>query len=292
VSQAQIGKLEALLARVQRRAAEPRVVAVAAAVAEVAPAAHPVEDAIPAPAPVVEVLRAAPPAPPVAVHVAEPAEEDLESTQQREVPSRKSPARTEAEIVVEVEVQAATPDIVVAVPVEEVPAPAPIPEATESRERLVAASPVVERSPSVPEMDIPVAPAPEPEPAPEIVAQVIEEVADVEEVEEAPISSRRPVAPEPEERLAEMAFGAAEPQPPRHTPPPESGRLPAAPEVEFEGDVTGVRSASKPPASVDIVPEATVANIAASDAVADIVGQPKPALPLTFVAALDASIAL
>jgi len=186
---------------------------------------------------------------------------------------------TEAEIVVEVEVQASTTDTVLAVPVEEIQ----VPEATESRERLVAAEPAAVE---------PVVAEREPEAAPELIASV--EEAEIEEVEEAPASSRRPVAPQPEERLAEMAFGAEEPQPARHTPPPESGRLPAAPagEAEFEGDVTGVHEASKPASAVAIVPELYGADIAPSDAVADVVGQAKLPPPATFLAALDASIAL
>jgi hypothetical protein len=220
--------------------------------------------------------------------------DDLESTQQRSVPSRSAPMRTEADIVVEVEVQATTQETVVAVPVDEVAAPA----ALESRERLVAAEPAataVETAES--------APAPEPEPSP-ILAVQIEEVAEEVEVEEAPASSRRPVAPPPEERLDEMAFGSVEPEPPRHTPPPESGRLPAAPEVEFDGDITGVRNASRsahPPAesaapapapAIAIVPEATIADLSANDAVADVVSPARAPEPTTFVGVLDQSIAL
>ena len=240
-----ISKLEALLDRVRARAGEPRVLAL-----------------------------------PVAEEV-----EDLESTQQRRVPSRGA-QMTEPEIVVEVEVQASTTDTVLAVPVEEIQ----VPEATESRERLVAAEPVAVE---------PVAAEREPEAAPELIASIEEaEVEEVEEAEEAPASSRRPVAPQPEERLAEMAFGAEEPQPARHTPPPESGRLPAAPAgaVEFEGDVTGVHEASKPAShgAVAIVPELYGADLslAPSDTVADVVGHAKQPPPATFLAALDASIAL
>jgi hypothetical protein len=251
VSKAQISRLEALLDRVRVRAAEPR----------------PTQAVVVAVATAAETIVPEPLAPPPVEAV-----EDLETTQQRPVPSRTGPTRTESEIVMEVEVQDSTQDTVLAVPVEEVA----VPEATESRERLVAAEPVIERVPGVPD---------EPEAAPEIIASV-------EDVEEAPVSSRRPVAPQPEERLAEMAFGSEEPQPARHTPPPESGRLPAAPAIEFEGDVTGVHEASKPAAPVEIVPEATVADLRPSDAVADMVGQARAPAPTTFVAALDASIAL
>ena len=246
-----ISRLEALLNRVRTRAGEPRAAQTAAAHEPVAPA--PV-----APPPVEEV-------------------EDLETTQARPVP-RQAEGRTNPDIVVEVEVQTSTQDTVLAVPVEEIQ----VPEATESRERLVAAEPVAVESVAA-----------EPEPSPEIIASV-------EEIEEAPASSRRPVAPQPEERLAEMAFGTEEPQPARHTPPPESGRLPAAPSVsgesaaEFDGDVTGVREASKAAAS-QIVPEVAVAygaDIGPSDTVADVVGQARQPASMTFVAMLDASIAL
>jgi hypothetical protein len=92
------------------------------------------------------------------------------------------------------------------------------------------------------------------------VAEVVDEAdvesidASAEEEEPAPSSSRRPVTSPPsgdaERGLAELAFGE-EPQqsPAMHTPPPESGRLPAAPPVEFDMDVTGVREAAKMPGS-------------------------------------------
>jgi hypothetical protein len=283
-----LARLEALLTRVRSRATEPRI-------APAITAAPPV-DAQP------EVVAAAPvaaaaPAPPPVFALDEPTE-DLESTQQRSVPSRSAPMRTEADIVVEVEVQATTQETVVAVPVDEVPAPA----ALESRERLVAAEPAATL--------VEPAPAAEPEPSPTLAVQIEEPVEELvpelipeaEQVEEAPASSRRPVAPPPEERLEEMAFGSVEPEPPRHTPPPESGRLPAAPEVEFDGDITGVRNAPRsahPPAAapapapvIAIVPEATIAELSANDAVADVVSPAHAPAPTTFVGVLDQSIAL
>jgi hypothetical protein len=71
---------------------------------------------------------------------------------------------------------------------------------------------------------------------------------EVTEEEPAPSSSRRPISPPAAEEIAETAFGADDlAAPPRHTPPPESGRLPAAPElapvidVDDEAqDITGV----------------------------------------------------
>ena len=284
-----ISRLEALLARVRTRAAEPRPVAtvIAAAPATIieAPPIHA--------APVAEAAAArdagAPPVGTPVFELEEPVEE-LETTQSRPVPQRAAPMVTETDIVMEVEVQTTTQETVLAVPVEEAVAPEP----TESRERLVAAEPVS------------AAPAPEGEAPPVVAIQVVEEQVEeislepaVEEAEEAPVSSRRPVAPPPEERLEEMAFGSAEPEPPRHTPPPESGRLPAAPEpeLEFDGDITGVRSATKsahpaPPAAVALLPEATIAELAPSEEVADVVGTPQAPVPTTFLGVLDQSLAL
>jgi hypothetical protein len=254
-----VAKLEALLARIQTRAAEPRVSRV-------------------------ELGSAVPPA---EVQVVADAQEDVETMI---APVRHQPAMTDPEIVMEVEVQASTQDAVLAVPVEETL----VPEALESRERLVAAEPVAPEpatvetiAPGAIEDEPTVAIAVEPEPPPELTAEAAELISE-EDIEEAPVSSRRAVAAQPEERLAEMAFGAEEPRPPRHTPPPESGRLPAAPAAEYDGDVTGVREAPKP----EIVPEVTLADVAASDVVADVLGQPKPLAPPTFLAALDASLAL
>jgi hypothetical protein len=118
-------------------------------------------------------------------------------------------------------------------------------------------------------------------------------------LEAAPASSRRPV--EPEEQLADMAFGPGAPQPPRHTPPPESGRLPAAPPDEFDdADVTGVRDATAlangdEPAgrrAEPIVPEATHPVLAATSDVADVVGPPPRFVPKTFAELLEATLSL
>src|SRR6185437_16720296 len=112
-------------------------------------------------------------------------------------------------------------------PSEPPPARAPL----ESRERISVAAPPMD--PQVAEPIAARAPAAESGPSIEQVEVLGEQEEDAgiagdedEELEEAPASSRRPVAPA-EERLADLAFGAEEPQPPRHTPPPNSGRLPA-----------------------------------------------------------------
>ena len=247
-----IAKLEALLARVVSRAGEPRARPLAVA-AGVAPVAA--QELIE----VDEVDEATIPPPPLAPH--------------------RAPAMTETDVVMEVDVvQETAADTVIGVAAEEVV----IAESLDSRERLVAAAPVT--------LAAVVAEVPPPELLDESPPEIL---AAVEEVEEAPLSSRRPVAPEPEERLADMAFGAEEPSPPRHTPPPESGRLPAAPAVEFDADVTGVREATPiVPRSRELVPEATRAELAPSDAVADLVGAAQRFAPATFAALLDASLAL
>jgi hypothetical protein len=341
-----IARLEALLERVRTRAAQPRLAAAPARAPEPpraqeptpaqarmpapalmpaltpaptftrAPEPEPAPTRAPAPPPA-QAHAPAPPAPaptrdpitvpPPAFVLDEPVD-DLETTQSRAIPSRPQPARTDADIVVDVDVQASTHETVLAVPVED----AAIPEPLDSRERLVAAEPAVEPvaepaielpTDAVIEMTSP-QPAvevvePEPEPAPEVVSSEEtlspEQVEEVEEIEEAPASSRRPLAPPAGERLEEMAFGAVEPEPPRHTPPPESGRLLAAPEVEFDGDITGVRdskSAHPPVTPEALVPEATLASLGPSDDVAAVTGAPKPPAPATFLAVLEASLAL
>jgi len=274
-----IGKLEALLARIRSRAAEPRKAAptAAAAVAE-----SPARTEAPRPMQAVD----------EEITLAQPA-------------ARSSRAATEADIVLEVEVQEVTGDTVIGVPVEEVMAP----EALGSRERLVAAEPIAAEPSELPAAELPDRGPPVEEMGPEILADE-SDVEETAEIEEAPLSSRRPVGPQPEERLAEMAFGAEE-EPPRHTPPPESGRLPAAPAVEFDGDVTGVReatpiapvhaqeeeasplrAAAAPTPTRELVPEATHATLPIGDGVAEIIGEAQGFQPSSFAALLDASLAL
>jgi hypothetical protein len=180
-----------------------------------------------------------------------------------------------------------------------------VPVAAESRERLVAAAPVAAEAAA--DLAPPVEATPtklESLPAGEIeAAEVPVEVpVEEEEDEQAPVSSRRPVAAEPEERLAQMAFGHDEPAPaPLHTPPPESGRLPAAPVVDdYDGDTTGVReaqpvvlqAAAVPPPVHALVPDETRPTIGPSRDVADVVGDAQRFAPSTFVELLDATLAL
>jgi hypothetical protein len=200
-------------------------------------------------------------------------------------------------------------------------------DTSESRERLVAAHPAVDLGPDglaapqssaemmaagavdvevlAAEEDIQEAPHDSLVPEADVEDVSHETLAAEQDVEEAPISSRRPVEPPAEQKLADMAFGEVEPRPPRHTPPPESGRLRAAPPAaDFDGEVTGVREApvAAPPETVaaaprsrptpGLAPQATTASLEASDAVAEVVTSAQAFGPTTFVALLDASLAL
>jgi hypothetical protein len=256
-----IATLEALLARVRSRAAEPREARRSQAVLSPAPGAAPAAmPSEPPPSDEIDAVTIPPEAPPL----------------QPAAPMRAA-LPTEADVVVEVDVlQEAAGDTVIGITAEEA-APG---ESPGSRERLVAAERAMR---VVAELPAPESARGKPSDPPPVV----------EPVEEPPVSSRRAVAPE-EERISDMAFGAEESSPPLHTPPPESGRLPAAQtQVDQDADVTGVREAP-PMASraLDLVPEATRADLVALDAVADMVGEAQRFAPATFAALLDASLAL
>ncbi len=128
------------------------------------------------------------------------------------------------------------------------------------------------------------------------------------EPEQPPVSSRRPVGPEPEEQIARIAFGT-DAEPPRHTPPPESGQLPtptesdvetslgAAPALEgFEasGDMSALDATTgivRPPPPRLVVLE-THAALPADGEVADMTDAPPFRQPETFVQLLQASLTL
>ena len=195
-----ISRLETLLERIRVRAAQPRATGVRSAAAAPPAQVTPLAQAAPSvheesPAPTVPPPADVPPA-------------DMETTLVQRV---RSPLATEADVVVDVDVQEVSAEAVIDVGADEIV----VAESLESRERLVAAEPVAE-SDAVAEV-VP------PEVLEESPADVL---SAVEEVEEAPLSSRRPVAPQPEERLADMAFGAEEPRPPAAHPP--SGIRPSA----------------------------------------------------------------
>jgi hypothetical protein len=316
-----ISKLEALLSRIRTRAAEPRsgrsAVAAgpapqASTVAVVAPARIAPPTAVVAPpvmvAPSVMVAPPPPafvaPAAPASRGAREPSPEPPPVIQVDEAtlpPPPLTAASGDADFDVEVDHGAGT---------SEPPAVAPsdVQELTDSRERLSAA-PVIPLEPSPAEgADV--------GPAIEAMDERVELANEVNEggiagdeddvIDETPASSRRPVTAPPEERLAELAFGAEEPQPARHTPPPKSGRLPAPPAVEFDADITGVRPAPAMSASDDApAPQSQVEpSVLAAQAVrptfasgtemrvVDVIGQAQSFAPATFLALLDASLSL
>jgi hypothetical protein len=298
-----VSKLESLLARIRGRAAEPRPAASSAAPA-VAPAVARAVPAIVAPPAAPPPAAAAPPpapAPPVAAPVVTRPVQRVEPPptviiDQIEEATLPPPPMASDDFAVDVDMHVSTPP-----PPPMDAAPGSNREPSSSQERLSAAQ----------------APSTEP---PAVMADVADEgpsighgesladeeaLAGEERPEEAPISSRRPVAP-PEERLAELAFGAGEPQPPRHTPPPKSGRLPAPPASEFDADVTGVRDAvALPTAGADVprpaaqasrpavlAPQAARPNLVSEPRVADVIGDAQAFAPSTFFELLDASLSL
>jgi hypothetical protein len=222
-SKQRVAKLEKLLERVLARAAEPRPVQVIAATP--APshtadggAAHAVEPS-PPPKPVEIAKPAPPPLPPPPAPEPEPLEVDLESL----------------------------PEPVIELPRKEVAPPMEALQAQDDRqsiERLKTSPPAAGPSEAEPTLTDD---APHLEVSGEVEAvEVSVEEVEVPMEEPAPSSSRRPLTSPPMEKpLEELAFGEEQP-PAIHTPPPESGKLPAAPElVEFDTDTTGVRDAQK-----------------------------------------------
>jgi hypothetical protein len=175
-------------------------------------------------------------------------------------------------------------------------------ESHDSRERLVAAGPVsVEQvsAQAVAAEPLPVEPvAPVQESTPPLDVTDLDDVVAPEE--EPPISSRRMVVAQADERLAHMAFGSDEPPAPLHTPPPESGRLPATPAADFDPDpdVTGVRDATPllplraQPVAREMAPDAMRPQLVPSDMVADVIAEAQGFSPSTFVGLLDASLSL
>jgi hypothetical protein len=332
-----VSKLESLLARIRRRSSEPRASAPAPVAARapspvVAAVPSPVVVAAPAPPPAhsIATVPAPPsPAPPpvaapqalpvVAAAAPPPAAPAVVAPAAREVRTSEAPTSVQVlhvdeatlppppmgsdDIAIDVEMGVITPP----------PPPPPPVEAREAREagealgsqeRLSAGPPSNE-----PAADVDAGPAIE---HGEVLADEADEEAlaseesGEEEEEEAPVSSRRPVAP-PEERLAELAFGSVEPQPPRHTPPPKSGRLPAPSAGEFDGDVTGVRDAVSIPTPDDdvnqpsaqagrppsvLLAQPTRPNLASSPRAPDVIGEAQAFAPATFLELLDASLGL
>jgi hypothetical protein len=264
-----IAKLEALLARVLARSAEKRP----------SPPVALAETAVPLSPPPPAVVAAP------AVVVAPAVELDVEDKPTiPPAPMRASLDEPDVDISPAVEVTVDNgPDIVVgeSSAVDELLLDA----VSDSRERLVAADPVDAAG-----------------------ASVIAEVEEVEEEEdaaedvqeeEAPASSRRPVAPAPEERLAELAFGTEEQPAAGRTPPPKSGPLPAPP-LDFDADVTGVRKSVPPgadssesPAPARLTPQVARLQVSEGrDPIVDVIGAAQRFAPPTFTSLLDASLSL
>lgn len=285
-AQDQIGRLEALLRRVTSRAAEPRAV-----VARMAPSA----------------AAAASPA-------------HHEEAEPLDLPTRPPPPGVAAPA--EIDVELPEPAIELRSSVAEQ-------RPLQSDERIVAAKPIelpVEEDVVVPLVRPAAEEAPQLEVAAEFMsASDLEEEAEPEEA--APLSSRRPLGPPPAEVLDQKAFGKEEtPEPAIHTPPPESGKLPAAPELspivemaDYDNqDITGVHhtpagerrstastedalaqsgehAASEPTVeAAKLAPEVTKPTIvaAAGIAVADVIGTANAFKPATFGELLDATLKL
>jgi hypothetical protein len=164
----------------------------------------------------------------------------------------------------------------------------------DSTERLVVASTMVAYGAADEGGDSLEQSSAEPDAGVEAHAQTTEPPADnvgEEAAEPAPASSRRPVMPEAEDRLARMAFGVEEAPPPLHTPPPESGRVPASPADDFDSDpLEAPRQARHP--DEPLIAEATRALLQSSVPVAKLVGGPGRPLPTTFSAILDETLSL
>lgn len=278
-----IAKLEALLARVRSRAGEPRPFPRAAAAAISAPPADLARSASDEPLDLDEESDQ-PTLPPPPIVQAAPAAPAPASARPRVPAPSPAPA---LELSVEIDVSVEEPAVALAE--EAVPVHPPVSEASSSQERLVAVEPL---EPLAQEAQHAL-PAEVGEPAievsrvsPQPAAQAAAPPPAAEEEEEPPVSSRRPLAPAPEERLAEMAFGTEEPRPPLHTPPPESGQLPAAPALEFADEDTGVRAAAP------IAPETTRVELGGGGQVAAVHGSVQAFHPTSFAELLDASLSL
>ncbi len=122
------------------------------------------------------------------------------------------------------------------------------------------------------------------------VGEPITDDAEEQAAEPAPASSRRPVMPEPGEHLDQMAFGSGEAPPPLHTPPPESGRVPAAPADDFDSEAPEADDAAQP--DEPLVAQATRAQLDSSVHVAKVVGVKARLAPATFLAALEETLSL
>jgi hypothetical protein len=328
---ARIAKLEALLAQIKKRSAEPRTRAASPTAPEPAPVPVPVpEIATPIPPPIPSAIplpvpaelppaflpTAAPPAPLLEARdtlapIPHEAEHDAtipERPAAAPAPRPPEPSRVRA---IDTAFGEPPPMELIELEIEEpsVPPP-PMPEADrrvseteifESRSRLVTAAPVA--LPEAPDDDESLRQTPAPEPPPseptlplgDARAASAASLDEIEEEEAAPSSSRRPISVE--EKLKQLAEDDGV-----HVPPPESGRQPAVPPIPlaFAPDETGVRRSDDLLQPTRIAPDAArptpisgnALDAAASESVAAFVGKPPSPRPATFGDLIDQALKL
>lgn len=240
------------------------------------------------------VMRAPPPGPapaPVAARARIP--EPPPAIEAATLPPPPSLTASDVDFAVDIDVSPMTPPPPAG-------APAPVPPAHEVQVREASPAPASER----PTVDKDASGAPPSIEQGEVLADEESLRGDEDDEIQAPASSRRAVTPAPEERLAQLAFGAGEAEPPRHTPPPKSGRLPSPP-TELLDDVTAVRESTPIAAAEDsvhpsvrtvqpsvLVPQTSRPNLGPLESVPDVIGQAQNFAPSTFLALLDASLSL
>lgn len=273
-----VAKLEALLARVSKRAQAPRFpngdgALVSASESTELPATPPLIDL-----PIPEALLVQPAAEPVEAPYTEEPTEARESVEPEAPPAATPAVPHESMTPVSVDVEMLSTDVEIdeeEIPVVadgrlvEVSRPDELPNELPSRERMVASPPTETVEPEAVDKDIepPIssetdkrlteAAAPDPErdsvesgsPEKEMSEAPLAVVSEVGKIEEPPASSRRPITLEP--KLEELAFGEGAPSEEPHSAPPESGRQVAASpdELDFDNESTGVRSKEVEPIS-------------------------------------------
>jgi hypothetical protein len=272
--QERVAKLEALLARVSKRAQAPRLPngdgALVSASESTELPATPLTIDLPMP----EAALVQPAAEPVDAPYTEEPTEAREPPEPEALHAAGPTVSHESMTPVSVDVEMLSSDV--EIDEEEIPVIAdgrPMevsrPDELPSRERMVAAPPTETADPETAEKEIepPIssetdkrlteAAAPDPEkeslesssPEREASEAPLAVVSELGKIEEAPASSRRPITLEP--KLEELAFGEAAPSEEPHSAPPESGRQVAASpdELDFDNESTGVRSKEVEPIS-------------------------------------------
>jgi len=267
-AQEQVAKLEALLARVNGRRGAPRPSAVTAAPAEQTPA--PVERT-PPPAPVAPPPVAAAAPPPAAITSPPPPVEPVVAKAAAPEPRTPAPASVEVAAKAASPSLAPDPNVDVDVEVEEGMAEVDL-DGLDDEEGGDASL-----SDSVADLDV--------------VAAGASADDDEEDELELPASSRRPI--QIQAPLEESFNDSASAAPP-HPVPPESGRQIAAPPVlDFEGDLSGVRSVAAADAAPHVELKADVTRPVVTTASPAVFHGEVPAFhPATFGDLLDATLGL